>query len=65
MIPTDFFFIDRMPQLPSGKVDKKALETEYFRSHGRSNSLVGEASSTDILCLTLFPYDIIYLGHHD
>lgn len=31
MVPTHVVLVDRMPQLPSGKVDKKALEAIYRR----------------------------------
>ncbi|KAH7548793.1 hypothetical protein BM1_10818 [Bipolaris maydis] len=41
MIPSDVFVIDVMPQLPSGKVDRKSLEKAYLHSHpnGSSSSL--------------------------
>lgn len=31
MVPTDVVYLPTMPQLPSGKIDKKALENEYVR----------------------------------
>lgn len=31
MIPGDFIFIDKLPRLTSGKVDKKALEAQYIQ----------------------------------
>jgi amino acid adenylation domain-containing protein len=37
MIPGDFVIIHEVPRLPSGKVDKKALESEYIRQN-RSGS---------------------------
>ena len=30
MIPGEFILVDKFPQLPSGKVDRKALESEYL-----------------------------------
>ena len=34
MVPSDVYFVSSMPQLPSGKVDKKALESKYLqKSH--------------------------------
>ncbi|KAF7682086.1 nonribosomal peptide synthetase 2 [Alternaria burnsii] len=44
MVPSDVFFIDAMPQLPSGKVDRDSL-TKEFLSKASSN---GMASSTNI-----------------
>ncbi|KAF1978402.1 hypothetical protein BU23DRAFT_564003 [Bimuria novae-zelandiae CBS 107.79] len=38
MVPTDVVFIDRMPQLPSGKVDKQVLEANYLNAQRRLSS---------------------------
>lgn len=60
MIPTGIVLVDRMPQLPSGKVDKKALEVEYLRAQRQSNSSVGEACCAEILCITLNLHNIAH-----
>ena len=32
MVPSDVLIVSNMPQLPSGKIDKKSLETSYLQS---------------------------------
>jgi non-ribosomal peptide synthetase component F/aryl carrier-like protein len=42
MVPLDVCFVDNMPQLPSGKIDRKELEERYLRtlhSNGTSPTL--------------------------
>lgn len=38
MIPGEFILVDKFPQLPSGKVDRKALESEYVNSRQSEQS---------------------------
>ncbi|KAF9697365.1 hypothetical protein EKO04_005054 [Ascochyta lentis] len=41
MIPNDVYMVSSMPQLPSGKIDKRSLESEYLKSlqHHESTEL--------------------------
>ena len=39
MIPSDVLVVPSMPQLPSGKIDKRSLETAYSKSLQRHGSL--------------------------
>lgn len=39
MVPNEFIFIDRMPQLPSGKIDKHSLEAIYLDTIPRPSSM--------------------------
>ncbi|KAJ4355224.1 hypothetical protein N0V95_003119 [Ascochyta clinopodiicola] len=32
MVPSDVYMVPSMPQLPSGKIDKRSLESEYLKS---------------------------------
>lgn len=45
MVPADVVFVDRMPQLPSGKVDRKTLEMNYLEVRRQSSLQVGPNSS--------------------
>ncbi|KAF2444764.1 nonribosomal peptide synthetase-like protein 2 [Karstenula rhodostoma CBS 690.94] len=45
MVPTEFISVDRMPQLPSGKVDRKALEAIYLDKGFRPTSPEPQPSS--------------------
>ncbi|KAL1610378.1 NRPS [Paraconiothyrium brasiliense] len=49
MVPADVIFVDRMPQLPSGKVDRKALETTYLgnKPYASFSALQSNDASTD------------------
>lgn len=51
MVPTEFIFIDRMPQLPSGKVNRKALEATYLdkEPHSTTSALPSCSMSNDPL----------------
>ncbi|PSN67429.1 hypothetical protein BS50DRAFT_525198 [Corynespora cassiicola Philippines] len=54
MTPSDVIFMSRMPQLPSGKIDKHALKTFYAQQHGSnnpSNSVPRDPFSLAILSL--------------
>jgi aryl carrier-like protein len=44
MVPGVVHIIDRMPQLPSGKVDRKALEATYLNGKSHSNSSTLQSS---------------------
>ncbi|OAG07938.1 uncharacterized protein CC84DRAFT_1173526 [Paraphaeosphaeria sporulosa] len=45
MVPIEFIFVDRMPQLPSGKIDKPALKAIYLDKKPRPTSSVMQSSS--------------------
>ncbi|KAH7139354.1 hypothetical protein B0J11DRAFT_423738 [Dendryphion nanum] len=45
MIPTEIIFVSRMPQLPSGKVDKNHLEEQYLQQCKDENQLQPEPNS--------------------
>ncbi|KAJ4349788.1 uncharacterized protein N0V89_008406 [Didymosphaeria variabile] len=45
MVPFDIILVDRMPQLPSGKVDRKALEATYLGNESSSSSSVLQCNS--------------------
>ena len=39
MVPSDILILPSMPQLPSGKIDKRSLESEYSKSFQQHNSI--------------------------
>lgn len=39
MVPGEFILVNQFPQLPSGKVDRKALEAEFVRHRSAAQSL--------------------------
>lgn len=48
MIPGEFILVDNFPQLPSGKIDRKALESEYLsRKSGPSNTQLTFRDATE------------------
>ncbi|KAF2133554.1 hypothetical protein P153DRAFT_332464 [Dothidotthia symphoricarpi CBS 119687] len=49
MVPSDVSFLSSMPQLPSGKVDKNALESQYLRTkHSTSTSTTLSGNGVDV-----------------
>ena len=54
MVPTDVIFVDQMPQLPSGKINRKLLETDYLKVDRRSIMRVRRDSSLDWMSLGQF-----------
>ncbi|KAL5394922.1 hypothetical protein PMIN02_004559 [Paraphaeosphaeria minitans] len=44
MVPNEFIFVDRMPQLTSGKIDKPALKAIYLDKEPRPKSLALQSS---------------------
>jgi amino acid adenylation domain-containing protein len=38
MVPGEFILVDQFPQLPSGKIDRKALEAEFVRHRSTAQS---------------------------
>ncbi|KAJ8117348.1 hypothetical protein OPT61_g1437 [Boeremia exigua] len=57
MIPSDILLVSNMPQLPSGKIDKRSLEAAYVESlqryddHNNINSQPDDHDALTILCL--------------
>nr|ARJ54908.1 nonribosomal peptide synthetase 2 [Curvularia lunata] len=47
MVPSDVFLVDAMPQLPSGKIDRKSLEKMYLRSRSGVATSTPNVSSED------------------
>lgn len=39
MVPGEFIFVDQLPQLPSGKIDRKALEADFARRRAAVQSI--------------------------
>lgn len=39
MVPGEFILVDQFPQLPSGKIDRKALEAEFVRRRSAAQSV--------------------------
>ncbi|KAJ5151010.1 Nonribosomal peptide synthase sidC [Penicillium canariense] len=39
MVPGEFILVDQFPQLPSGKIDRKALEAEFVRHRSTAQSV--------------------------
>ncbi|KAJ5368803.1 Nonribosomal peptide synthase sidC [Penicillium cataractarum] len=46
MVPGEFILVNQFPQLPSGKIDRKALEAEFVRHRSTAQS-VGQRSFRD------------------
>lgn len=42
MVPGEFIVVDQFPQLPSGKVDRKALEADFARHRSATQSIDGQ-----------------------
>lgn len=42
MVPGEFIIVDQFPQLPSGKVDRKALEADFVRHRNTTQSVDGQ-----------------------
>ncbi|KZM27170.1 catalytic [Ascochyta rabiei] len=54
MIPNDVYMVSNMPQLPSGKIDKRSLESEYLKSlqyHGSTDLQPDDRAALTILRL--------------
>lgn len=55
MVPSDVMFVPTMPQLPSGKINKRSLESEYLKSlqnHDDGDIQSGDQAALTILRLT-------------
>lgn len=42
MVPGEFIIVDKFPQLPSGKVDRKALEADFVRHRSAKQTVDGQ-----------------------
>jgi aryl carrier-like protein len=47
MVPGEFILVNQFPQLPSGKIDRKALEAEFVRHRATAQSIEQQHSFRD------------------